>query len=412
MNGLAPKAMVVLACVFAGWLAVNTVVASPYRRQILDDRVMMFRYELQATGQGDACLANPSRWSWDHPIHGRVAVAQPDAEPVGLRMQDRATSEYVRTGLPGPCALVEVEAPRFRLRDNAAFLRLTCARIALLCLAVGLSWALLTWPLTRRIRRMRSQAERADHRGVAGRIDAGPSDELGQLARTFNQLSSRADIEIRLREELTTQLRERLRWLAHEVRTPLSTMSMLASRLDDESATKMRLEVSRLRHIVGNFSILARIGTNELGLARDRVDLNRVARHVSERYRPVATDHGIALEVGLTDEVLCVVGDAVALEQIVGNLTMNAIEHARGNVAIVVASSPGCAIIDVRDDGPGFVREQVSDAHSSWEHGNGLAIVERFLDLMGGDVRYARRDEGMAVRIRLPSGRSSGVNNG
>ncbi|MEO6471542.1 MAG: ATP-binding protein [Aeromicrobium sp.] len=110
-----------------------------------------------------------------------------------------------------------------------------------------------------------------------------------------------------------------------------------------------------------------------------------------------------------------VAGDARTLEQAARNLIQNAVRHARHQVRISVANSPGLAVLAVDDDGPGvpeehrddiferFVRLDDARDREAGGSGLGLAIVREIAQAHGGRVLIEQSDLGGArFVVELP----------
>lgn len=233
--------------------------------------------------------------------------------------------------------------------------------------------------------------------------------------------------------ELLEQLDEAVAWqrrfvadAAHQLRTPLAALKVELEHALRESDPARHQQA--LQHLQGGIDRLSRITQQLLTLARSEpgalstlsfkvLDLSTLARDAAQRFIPL----GLKADIDLGfegpdggDASVPVRGDALLLEQAVGNLVDNALRYAgRGTtVTVRVGTTVAEAWVTVEDNGPGvpeaalprlterFHRLQDSPGGGS---GLGLAIVQEIARLHGGDLTLARVvPHGLAVTMRLP----------
>lgn len=229
--------------------------------------------------------------------------------------------------------------------------------------------------------------------------------------------------------ELLHQLDDAVAWqrrfvadAAHQLRTPLAALKVELEHALRESDPARHQQA--LQHLQGGIDRLSRITQQLLTLARAEpgalsslsfkpLDLAALAREAAQRFIPLGLKNGI--DLGFEGDVAMPVrGDALLLEQAVGNLVDNALRYAgRGaTVTVRVAATPDLVLLTVEDDGPGvpeaelprlterFHRLQDSPGGGS---GLGLAIVQEIARLHGGELSLSGvSPHGLAVTLRLP----------
>jgi PAS domain S-box-containing protein len=218
-----------------------------------------------------------------------------------------------------------------------------------------------------------------------------------------------------------------LAMLAHELRNPLAPIVNALHVLDRISppaaeAAYLRGIIGRqtrhLARLVDDLLDVSRVRLGKIQLNQGPVDVRDVARraletaHVAGKTR----SHNVALDVGT--EPLVVRGDAVRLEQVVGNLLDNAVKYtpAPGSIKIHVEREADEAVIRVEDRGVGiagdvlakifdvFAQADASLDRSRGGLGLGLALVRALVELHGGTVsaRSAGPGLGSEFSVRLP----------
>jgi two-component system OmpR family sensor kinase len=211
---------------------------------------------------------------------------------------------------------------------------------------------------------------------------------------------------------------------AHELRSPLTALSLQAERLDDEAlppaarerVAALRLGVERSRVLIEQLLSLARAQASETA-GTGAVSLDRVLRQVIEGLMPLADARRQQIEV--LGEPRCLLrGSAIEIETLLRNLLDNALRYspAQGRVRISVESGDGRVRIVVEDEGPGIAeaeRVRVFDpfyrvpGSGTAGSGLGLAIVRTLVERLGGELEFDARPgnaSGLRAVLCLPSG--------
>ena len=213
-----------------------------------------------------------------------------------------------------------------------------------------------------------------------------PDDELGQLARTLNDMIGRL-------ERSFFEVRRFTADAAHELRTPLSMMRTAAEvalrsprspEQDGRLLEDLLEEFERLARLVSQLLFLCR---EDVGLPtgpREAVRLDEVIREVAGHMQVMAEEKAVSLEV-LSSGTRVVQGDRDRLRQLLFNLLDNAIKYTPpgGRVSVRDLSSNGTAEIVVSDTGIGipakhlphvFERFYRVDPARGTEGGTGLGL--------------------------------------
>jgi heavy metal sensor kinase len=246
-----------------------------------------------------------------------------------------------------------------------------------------------------------------------------PADELGQLAATFNETFGRI-------ERSFEQLRRFTADASHELRTPLTALRSvgevgLQERPDDklfgDVVGSMLEEVDRLTRLVDTLLALSRADAGQVPLAREPVDLARLARNAVQHLDDLSDekDQQVTLEADTPVQVL---GDWPVLRQAVINVLDNAIKYSPPgkSVRVAVGANGDSAWIVVSDEGPGIALEdreriferfyRVDKARSREQGGTGLGLS---LAKWGVESHHGRIEldsevgRGSTFRIVLPA---------
>jgi signal transduction histidine kinase len=250
-------------------------------------------------------------------------------------------------------------------------------------------------------------------------------DEVGELARTLENMLRSLDAARAEREEVMQKQREFVADASHELRTPLTSvlanLELLqaslakADQAEDREIVDSALRSSRrMGRLVSDLLLLARADAGRLERHR-RVDLAEIAGDAAAEAAPLMGERRFVIE---NDRPLRVEGSRDELHRMVLNLLDNAIRHTPGDACVELAlrQEGGEAVVEVGDDGPGIpesMRAQVFDRFvrgqgpADTARGNGtglgLAIVSAVADSHGGSVEAAESSSGGALFVaRIP----------
>lgn len=247
---------------------------------------------------------------------------------------------------------------------------------------------------------------------------ANPDDELGQLARTLNDMIGRL-------ERSFAEVRRFTADAAHELRTPLSMMRTAAevalrsqrSPEQDGRVLEDQLEaIERLTRLVSQLLFLCR---EDVGLGagpREAVRLDEVVREVAGHMQVMAEEKAVSLEV-LSGGSRVVQGDRDRLRQLLFNLLDNAIKYTPpgGRVSVRDVSSNGTAAIVVSDTGIGIPVEHLPHVFERFYRvdparmteggtGLGLSICRSIAEAHQGRlVIESEAGRGTSVMLSLPA---------
>ena len=239
-------------------------------------------------------------------------------------------------------------------------------------------------------------------------------DEIRRLGETLNGMLGRLEAAIERERAFVDDA-------SHELRTPLGMhkteleLALRYAKTPEEMRAAISsaiVEVDRLSQLAEDLLVLARSAEGKLALDLRRVGVAGMLGDLRERYsaRIAATGRSLVIEPadGLTVEA-----DRLRLEQALGNLVENALEHGGGEITLRASEGGGEVAIHVEDRGPGFSPEFIGRAFERFSRGDssrggdgtglGLAIVEAIAQAHRGSAHAANREEaGADVWIALP----------
>jgi two-component system OmpR family sensor kinase len=255
--------------------------------------------------------------------------------------------------------------------------------------------------------------------------DADPRTEVGQVGSAFNRMLGHVEAALARRAASESRLRRFAADASHELRTPLAAIrgyAELARRhpgpVPDDIAhalARVESESARMSVLVDELLLLAQLDAGR-PLAKEPVDLTRLAIDVTSDARAASQDHRWVLE--LPGEPVQVEGDEHRLHQVLVNLMSNAAKHTPEGTTVTVtlttSENPPAVRVSVTDSGPGipaelqpalferFVRGDSARSNAGTSTGLGLAIVQAVTTAHGGSVSVTSRPGHTSFVITLP----------
>ena len=276
---------------------------------------------------------------------------------------------------------------------------LAIGSVAAILVAVALS-IFASRRIVRPIQTMMQASQRIAGGDYGHRVEVPGQDELGVLARAFNQMSETL--------ERTEQRRlEAIGDLAHELRTPLSSIKSMMEGLMDgvlaaEPATFLRVqrEVARLQRLVHDLEELARVEGGQSALALRPVNMANLLHAAADRLQPQFEDKDVRLRIEAPCDLPPVQADASRLLQVLLNLLGNALRYtpSGGQVTVSACREGQQMVISVHDTGIGIAAEHLpflyerfyridkSRTSASGGSGIGLTIVRHLVEAHGGRI--------------------------
>jgi signal transduction histidine kinase len=285
-------------------------------------------------------------------------------------------------------------------------------------LAVVLA-AVVGWAMSRRISdplvvlaRVTASMAEGD---LTARADVTRKDELGALARSFNQMADQV-------EQIVTTLRRFVSDAAHEIHTPLTALrtNLELARQEPgpetgEYVTQAQAQAERLEALTGGLLDLSRLESPAQPPKLVPVSLLPLLNELGELYASRAEQAGLAFEWSLPEMPVSVLGEEAQLKAALTNLLDNALKFTPkgGRICLGCRQEPGAAMLWVEDTGIGLLEADLPHLFERFSRGRnataypgsglGLAIVKAVVDRHEGQVWAERKEQGTRFTIRIPS---------
>ncbi len=285
-------------------------------------------------------------------------------------------------------------------------IRTTAINLGLVFISTGIIGLILFAFLTKRFRKMTTAVKKFEEGEFEKRIDIKSNDEIGQLAKAFNQM---ADTIVANMDELkrTDQLRrELIANVSHDLRSPLASMQgYLETILMKDSTLSTNDRKKYLQIIYDNTTMLSKLVSELFELSKldakqvqpkpEAFSMAELTQDVVMKFKPEAESLKVDLQASLPKDLLMVEADIGMIERALSNFIDNALQYTpeKGTVKVDLSKQNKKVRVVVSDTGVGIPEEQIplvferffrvekSRSRSSGGTGLGLAIDKRILEL-------------------------------
>jgi two-component system, OmpR family, sensor kinase len=263
------------------------------------------------------------------------------------------------------------------------------------------------------IRHLQDAARKVADGNFETKIPVAAAGQLGQLARTFNEMQRRL-------AELDSARKQFIANASHELRTPIFSLGGFVELLEeedpspeerDEFVRTMRQQIDRLTKLTADLLDLSQLDAGALVMRARGIDLGALAREVTREFGPRAELRGSRLELRTPKDPALALGDPDRVRQIIRILLDNALTHtAEGTkVTVTTYSVNRRAELTVSDEGAGIPRrvqnrifERFYTADKAGGSGLGLAIASELANRMGGRITISSSRRFTAFTLDLP----------
>lgn len=249
--------------------------------------------------------------------------------------------------------------------------------------------------------------------------------ELSQLETKLNRLKGEALRNEALAREAEQRKNDLVVYLAHDLKTPLTSVIGYLSLLQDELQISPELrakytgvaldKAQRLEDLINEFFDITRFNLTHLELSLQEINLTRMLEQITYEFMPVLQEKELTWQLELQPDVqmMC---DPDKLQRVFDNLLRNAVNYATPETAICVQmeTREDWAFVQVQNQGrtippeklarifDQFFRLDSSRGTSTGGAGLGLAIAKEITELHGGMIHAESEDGWVKFTVALP----------
>jgi two-component system, OmpR family, sensor histidine kinase BaeS len=288
-------------------------------------------------------------------------------------------------------------------------------------LAVTILSLLSGWLMARNIIRPLRELNAATHSIAQGdlekQVTISTRDEIGELATSFNLMTSSLKRSRDLRRQMTADT-------AHELRNPLSIILGNAEALSEgvlpptpETLDIIYDEAQHLSRLVDDLRTLSLSESGELFLQKSLVNPVEIVERSASAYSMRAAEKGVTIQIETAADLPSVNVDVERIGQVLSNLLDNSLRHtpSGGSIRLSAAAVAGGAAISVSDSGSGILPEDLPFVFDRFYRGKqaanrikdgsglGLAISRALVELHQGRISIQSEvRKGTTITVYLP----------
>jgi signal transduction histidine kinase len=302
------------------------------------------------------------------------------------------------------------------LRDNYIFASIVRG-LVLSVFTAGVAGLILFFFLTRRIRSMSTTVRKFKEGDYDQRIASTSNDEVGQLARTFNQMADTIEANIEELKHTDNLRRELIANVSHDLRTPLASIQGYIETIlmkEEQLSAKQRHDYlnvilrdsENLNRMVHELFDLSKLEAQQITPNKELFSISELVQDATIKFKEKAREVQVELTTTHEKNAMMINGDIGLLERALGNLIDNAIDYTPegGTVHVSVSANDKALRLSVQDSGVGIAEKDIPHVFDRYYRGGkkktrrststglGLAIAQKIVELHDSKITVVSKD--------------------
>lgn len=290
-----------------------------------------------------------------------------------------------------------------------------CIILLITCVAMSIAFIAYTKQRYSNISKLSSQLDELLHGGDGIAIEDCTEGELTILQSEIYKLTVMLREQADMLRQDKLYLADSLADIAHQLRTPLTSMGMIASFIKQgnmpdgqrvQYARELEVLLTRIDWLITALLKISKIESGTAEFKKVSVDVSQLIQKSLEPFDIVLELRDIAVEVTHNDAARYI-GDVNWSAEAVGNVIKNCIEHTPigGRIRISCSNNPLYAQIDISDNGAGFDPADIPHLFERFYRGKnadasgfgiGLALARMIVAEQGGVITACNSKNGGA----------------
>ena len=258
------------------------------------------------------------------------------------------------------------------------------------------------------------------------RIETAVGDELAELAAAANSMIARLRDEELARDHSERARRDLVAAVSHDLRTPITSLRLLASAVEDEIVDgdtrraylrRMRTHIDALSALIDDLFEVSRLDAGDISWTLERVPLAELVDETVDAMRVQAEQKGVTVVAEIPPALHPARANPEQVQRVLFNLIQNAIRHTPADGSVVVRAEPAedRLEVEVSDTGSGIAPDEREHVFTAFYRGGedsvrpgggaglGLAVSRAIVEAHGGTIWLADAPNGTRVRFSLPA---------
>lgn len=250
-------------------------------------------------------------------------------------------------------------------------------------------------------------------------------EDLLDVEKRMNQIKKQARKNLRLAQENEQRKNDLIVYLAHDIKTPLTSMIGYLSLLNEINDMPLKQRVKyinialeksyRLEDLINELFDISRFNAETIILSKEELNLTMMLEQIVDDFYPILKENNKEITIKSDDKII-IYADSDKIARVFNNLIKNAISYSKEESEIVInlKKDNNNAIVEVINKGKQISKEKLSkifekfyrldSARTSRTGGSGLglAIAKDIVELHNGTIIAESNEEETTFRVTLP----------
>ena len=223
----------------------------------------------------------------------------------------------------------------------------------------------------------------------------------------MNQIKKQARKNLRLAQENEQRKNDLIVYLAHDIKTPLTSMIGYLSLLNEINDMPLKQRVKyinialeksyRLEDLINELFDISRFNAETIILSKEELNLTMMLEQIVDDFYPILKENNKEITIKSDDKII-IYADSDKIARVFGNIIKNAIEHTENNgiIDIKLEETPLSIGISIKDNGEGIRKDEIRKIFNRFYKGEnslnptsigiGLSLSRKIIEAHNGTI--------------------------